>query len=113
MRPWAPSCPGSSLASANHDEVGEQGFQLDPLVASLDDAELDLTGLVHHADLLRIGDTEVEDGLVDLTDTRLEQRKDKPFTRQELALLFAALLPTSAAGMALLHKKKKHIGGNL
>lgn len=30
--------------------------------------------------------------LVDLTDTRLEQRGDKPFTRQELALLFAAML---------------------
>ena len=30
--------------------------------------------------------------LVDLTDPRLAQRKDRPFTRQELALLFAAML---------------------
>jgi transcriptional regulator with XRE-family HTH domain len=30
--------------------------------------------------------------LVDLTDTRLEQRKNRPFTRHELALLFAAML---------------------
>ena len=30
--------------------------------------------------------------LVDLTDPRLEQRQDRPFTRQELALLFAAML---------------------
>lgn len=30
--------------------------------------------------------------LVELTDTRLDQRRDKPFTRQELAVLFAAML---------------------
>ena len=30
--------------------------------------------------------------LVDLSDLRLAQRKDRPFTRQELALLFAAML---------------------
>ena len=30
--------------------------------------------------------------LVDLTDDRWGQRKDKPFTRQELAVLFAAML---------------------
>ena len=32
------------------------------------------------------------DSLVDLADLRLEKRKDRPFTRQELALLFAAML---------------------
>ena len=30
--------------------------------------------------------------VVDLADLRLENRKDRPFTRQELALLFAAML---------------------
>ena len=30
--------------------------------------------------------------LVDLADVRLEQRQDRPFTRQELALLFTAML---------------------
>ena len=30
--------------------------------------------------------------LVDAADLRLEQRKDRPFTRQELALLFTAML---------------------
>jgi transcriptional regulator with XRE-family HTH domain len=30
--------------------------------------------------------------LVDAADTRLEQRQDRPFSRQELAVLFAALL---------------------
>ena len=33
--------------------------------------------------------------LVDLTDPRLAQRPDRPFTRQELALLFAAMLTES------------------
>ena len=32
------------------------------------------------------------ESLVDLADLRLENRKDRPFTRQELALLFAAML---------------------
>ena len=32
------------------------------------------------------------ESLVDLADLRLEHRKDRPFTRQELALLFAAML---------------------
>lgn len=45
------------------------------------------------------GDTEVlarmVASLVDLTDGRLEQRKDRPFTRQELAVLFAAILTES------------------
>lgn len=30
--------------------------------------------------------------LVDLADRRLENRRDRPFTRQELAILFAAML---------------------
>ena len=30
--------------------------------------------------------------LVDLTDLRLESRRDRPFTREELAILFAAML---------------------
>lgn len=30
--------------------------------------------------------------LVDLADRRLESRRDRPFTRQELALLFSAIL---------------------
>ena len=32
------------------------------------------------------------ESLVNLADLRLENRKDRPFTRQELALLFAAML---------------------
>ena len=36
--------------------------------------------------------TEMVEELVDLTQLRLESRRDKPFTRQELALLFAAML---------------------
>ena len=32
------------------------------------------------------------ESLVDLADLRLENRKDRPFTRQQLALLFAAML---------------------
>ena len=32
------------------------------------------------------------ESLVDLADLRWENRKDRPFTRQELALLFAAML---------------------
>ena len=32
------------------------------------------------------------ESLVDLADRRLEGRKDRPFTRQELALLFSAML---------------------
>lgn len=36
--------------------------------------------------------TEMVEELVDLTQLRLESRREKPFTRQELALLFAAML---------------------
>lgn len=36
--------------------------------------------------------TKMMGSLVDLADLRLENRKDRPFTRQELALLFAAML---------------------
>ena len=36
--------------------------------------------------------TDMVEELVDLTQLRLESRRDKPFTRQELALLLAAML---------------------
>lgn len=59
---------GSSLAAADHHEVGEEGLELYPLVAALDDPELDLAGLVHEPDLLGIGDAKVEESGMDLPD---------------------------------------------
>lgn len=51
---------------------------------------------------------EAQDILLSLGTSEGSKSEDSPGTGDPI-LLFAALLPTSAAGMALLHKKKKHI----
>ena len=63
---WARAISKDLLA--DEYEVGEEGIELDPGIAALDHAELDLSDLVHEPDLVSLFDLEVVHRLVDLSD---------------------------------------------